>query len=614
MTYEADGENRSGLGRFRAVSVPRNPAALAAALLLGVGIGVVTGPAGLLPHVGARGSGVADAGAHYLVICVLVALLAGAVAFAGLSTVRGRQHATMDAKDAALARMSWRLDFALAASEIGVWDVDLKTDQLIWDARARALFGAEDRPGYYSETDWIAVLHPDDRDRAVAAAHAAIDGDGRFVSDYRIVLPGGDVRHIRDMAAVYCGADGSHRLIGLIWDVTPDVTRQKELEMRRAEAEAATLAKSRFLATMSHEIRTPMTGVLGMLDLMLADPLPDRQRERAVVAHASARSLLLLLNDFLDFSKLEAQRVELAKQDVDPRDVVREVVELMAAGAEQKRLTLGWSASAAVPERIVTDPMRLRQILTNLVSNATKFTETGDIRVRLDYAPAAAGGTLEVEVEDTGVGIPHDSLGRLFEEFVQADTSLSRRHGGAGLGLAISKSLVELMAGSITVRSVPCVGSVFAFSIPAPSATAPIPEVAAETSCELRIDPPMRVLVAEDTATNQYLIRAYLESRGHAVTTVDNGAEAVRAVATDAFDVVLMDVQMPELDGRSATRAIRALPTAVSRISIVALTANALPGDREAHLAAGMDDYIAKPIDFNALRAALRRARERTAG
>jgi signal transduction histidine kinase len=384
---------------------------------------------------------------------------------ARLFASRQQQLALLKEREAELSRLSWRLEFALAASQVGVWDVDLRTDELLWDARAKALFGLPDRPGFLSEADWTGALHPDDRARAMAEAAAAVAGDGRFVTEYRVVRPGGEVRHIRDMAARYEGADGSRRLVGLVWDVTADLERQAELNLRRLEAEAATVAKSRFLAAMSHEIRTPMSGVLGLLGLMLDGPLEPEQRQRATIALASAQGLLGILNDILDFSKLEANQIRVREEEVAVRQLVGEVMELMVAGAEQKGLQLTHSVAPAVPEWIVTDPMRLRQILTNLVSNATKFTDAGAVTVRVDYA-ADPEGRLMVEVEDTGIGISEEHCGQIFQHFVQADTSLSRRAGGTGLGLAISKRMVEMQGGTIAVESVLGQGSTFRVTLP----------------------------------------------------------------------------------------------------------------------------------------------------
>ncbi len=527
---------------------------------------------------------------------------------ARLAASRQRKLATIQEREAELARLSWRLDFALSASKIGVWDVDLKTGSLLWDDRARELMGAGDRQGPFGPDDWTRAIHPEDRARADAAADAALAGDGHFAQDYRVVRPDGSVRHIRDTAARHRGADGSDRLVGLVWDMTADVERQQELDERRAEAEAATAAKSQFLAAMSHEIRTPMSGVLGMLDLMLGEPLSARQRERARVAQSSAHGLLAILNDILDFSKLEASQVRLNAEDVEPRAIVREVVKLMAPGAERKGLELTAEVVEAVPDWVVTDPARLRQVLSNLVSNALKFTETGSIRVRMDYDPETAGGSLRVEVEDTGIGIPEELHGQVFEQFVQADNTLTRRTGGTGLGLAICRQLVGLMGGRISVESRPDGGSTFGFSIAARPGAAPSAAPAVAESAAEAPTPPMRVLVAEDNATNQYVINAYLKAAGHTVTMVENGAQAVEAAAGGGFDVVLMDVQMPQMDGPTAAQTIRALEGPARDLYIVALTANAIAGDRERFLAAGMSDYVSKPIELRALAAALARA------
>ena len=394
--------------------------------------------------------------------------------------------------------------------------------------------------------------------------------------------------------------------MGLVWDITEDVAREAELELRRIEAEAATVAKSQFLAAMSHEIRTPMNGVLGMLDLILASPLPLQQRERARIAQVSARSLLDILNDILDFSKVEAGEVRIGAESVAVRGVIREVIDLMRAGAEQKGLALTYEVARTVPEWIVSDPVRLRQILTNLISNAVKFTDAGWVRVSVAYRTE----TLLVEVEDSGIGIGPEQRERIFDRFVQADSSLARRSGGTGLGLAISKHLVKLMGGEIAVRSIPGSGSTFSFSVAAPAGAAPAEAAEKRASEEFADAPvrPMRILLAEDNATNQYLIATYLKAGGHAVTTVENGLDAVRAVRAGGFDALLMDVQMPRMDGPTAARAIRALPGPERAIPIIALTANAMPGDRESYLAAGMSDYVSKPVEIAALTAALRRA------
>jgi CheY-like chemotaxis protein len=288
------------------------------------------------------------------------------------------------------------------------------------------------------------------------------------------------------------------------------------------------------------------------------------------------------------------------------------VIELMAADACAKGLGLSCEVADAVPDWVSADGIRLRQVLTNLVSNATKFTEAGEVVVRVDYTPDR-GGELRFEVEDTGIGIAEDQHHRIFQQFVQADTSLTRRAGGTGLGLAISKQLVELMGGSIGLRSVPGMGSTFCFRLAAPPVEAPAP-APVESAAEAAALPPLHVLLAEDNTTNQYVVCAYLREAGHTVCCVGNGTEAVAAASRDTFDAVLMDMQMPEIDGLTATRTIRALPGRAGTVPIIALTANAMPSDRDACFAAGMTDYLAKPVDLVALNAALRRARTAAAG
>lgn len=523
-----------------------------------------------------------------------------------LAISRQRQVGLLRQREAELSRLSWRLDFALASSNVGVWDVDLATDELFWDARTKALFGVEgDSRSIYGLEDWAAILHPDDRARAIEEAEVATLGNGRFSSRYRIVRPDGQIRHISDLARLHEAEDGSRRLVGLVWDVTDEVARQEELELRRVEAESATVAKSRFLASMSHEIRTPMSGVLGVLGLMLDDPLPPHQRERAQIALASAESLLDILNDILDFSKLEAAEVALGEEPVDLRALVAQVTDLMSPNAARKGLSLSHVVSSAVPRLVMADPVRLRQILTNLLSNATKFTERGEIAIRVDYAGTPSGGALSIEVEDTGIGIPPEQHDKIFQRFIQADDSLARSAGGTGLGLAISSQLAELMGGRVTVRSVQGMGSTFRLEIPTCAAMAALPASPFQPHDERDGATPLRVLLAEDHATNQYVIGAYLRGAGHTVTVVSNGAEAVQAARAGDFDVVLMDVQMPVMDGLAAARAIRNLGGPASTVPILALTASAMPGDREACLAAGMTGHLTKPITAAVLHSAL---------
>jgi sensor domain CHASE-containing protein/CheY-like chemotaxis protein len=543
------------------------------------------------------------------------ALVIGPILAAGyLIEQRQRSLRDLGDREAQLDRLSRRLELALAASKVGVWDYNIATEELVWDDRMKELYDIAGKEAPCEYADWRDRLHPEDLYRAESEFSYAIDVSGHYNSEYRLRLRDGEVRHIRAIGAVYSGADGMRRIVGVNWDVTADVQRQEELNAKRLEAESATVAKSQFLATMSHEIRTPMSGVLGMLDLLLNSPLAPEQRSRAELARTSAQSLLCILNDILDFSKLEANQVVMAEEDVAIAPLVDEVAALMSAGAQQKGLALTCRIAPSVPEVIVTDGGRLRQVLVNLVSNAVKFTERGRIEIRVDYVATGAEGQLEVEVKDTGVGIPRSARAQLFQRFVQADSSLTRRSGGTGLGLAISRQLVERMGGRIDVDSTEGEGSLFRFSIRTrPGADTVVPAPAAPVQV---LAPPaprfagsgLRILLAEDNQTNQLIVQAFVGMAGHSVTIVENGRAAVEAVKSQNFDLVLMDVQMPEMDGPTAALAIRALPGPAADIPIIALTANAMSGDREKYLAVGMTDYVSKPVDMTTLHAAIARA------
>jgi CheY-like chemotaxis protein len=349
-----------------------------------------------------------------------------------------------------------------------------------------------------------------------------------------------------------------------------------------------------------------MNGVIGMLDLILRAEDDSDQRERLVVARNSARHLLSILNDILDLSKLEANRTTLEPADVDVHRLARDVVALMGTGARDRDLEVTVRIAPAVPPCLFCDATRLRQVMLNLVSNAVKFTEVGGVELRLDYV---GDGQLEVAVTDTGIGIPADAMEHLFRRFAQVDSLPARRREGTGLGLAISRELVELMGGTIAVESVPGLGSTFSFRIPAPPAirrAAVEPATAAPDPLPVAV-PPARILVAEDNATNRTILAAYLGMAGHEVRMVANGLEALTALHCGSFDLVLLDVQMPMMDGITATRRIRAIPGPEAALPVIALTASATPGDREACLAAGMTDFLTKPVSLEALSAAIAR-------
>ncbi len=402
---------------------------------------------------------------------------------------------------------------------------------------------------------------------------------------------------------------GNEALLVAWHDIADRQRYEQELRRARDEAQSAVRAKASFLAMMSHELRTPMTGVIGMSELLGDTRLDDEQRRLVGVLQNSAHSLLTVVNDVLDFSKIEAGKLTLESIDFDPVGVMREVIDLLSSAASGRGNLLVHDAAGQHGLRVTGDPTRLRQILFNLVGNAIKFTERGRITVSIQARPAGDDALrLDFEVRDTGIGIPPEVLPTLFTPFQQADSSTTRRFGGTGLGLAICRHLVTAMHGEIGVTSVPGEGSCFAFSIELPrAAEAPARQAAAAADPALRTAKGLDILLAEDNPTNQLLLATRLRRAGHRVEVVENGAKAVERVTAHDFDIVLMDMQMPVLDGAGATRAIRAIPGEKGRVPVLALTADALPEFRSRYMDSGLNDYLTKPVDWAALEAALTR-------
>jgi signal transduction histidine kinase/CheY-like chemotaxis protein len=385
------------------------------------------------------------------------------------------------------------------------------------------------------------------------------------------------------------------------------VVHEQKLEIERLleEAQMASKLKSEFLANMSHEIRTPMNGVLGMTDLVLSTELKSDQREYLEAARYSADSLLTILNDILDFSKIEAGRLDLNPIEFSLRAGLESLQKMFLLPLRTKNLEFTMAVGDTVPDRLVGDPDRLRQVLLNLVGNAMKFTESGSIALRVDRESETAGGTtLVFEVSDTGIGIPADKCDVIFESFRQADGSMTRKYGGTGLGLAICSRLVELMGGKIGVTSELGKGSKFRFTArfgvveQAPELKRMAQAVGVSVSPSMEPEKKLQVLLAEDNPINQRLATRLLEKRGHAVTVTATGREALLMLERVCFDVVLMDVQMPDMDGLQATALIRERESRLGlHTPIIALTAHTMKGDRERCLEAGMDAFITKPVN-----------------
>lgn len=391
----------------------------------------------------------------------------------------------------------------------------------------------------------------------------------------------------------------------VIQAIMRDVSARRAAEAAKEAAREAALqmarAKSQFIANVSHEIRTPMHGILGMSGMLLKTPLDGRQREYAATLKSSAESLLTIINDILDFSKIEAGKLAIEQVAFSPVALAQGAVALFQARAMEKNLNLTLALPPDPPAALLGDPTRIRQILLNLIDNAIKFTGQGTVELRAAFEASNGKVHCLFSVQDSGIGIGNSTQARLFQAFSQADASTTRRYGGTGLGLSISSQLAELMGGRLTVESTPGQGSCFTLALDLPATTLPPDELPAQTSIQLR----GRILMVEDHPVNQKVLAHQLREMGLQYAVAVNGLQALDLLATDNFDLVLMDWQMPEMDGLAATRQIRRLPTDTCRIPLIALTANADAGFREACLAAGANDYLSKPYSEAALAALL---------
>ncbi|HYF71009.1 MAG TPA: response regulator [Ohtaekwangia sp.] len=492
-----------------------------------------------------------------------------------------------------------RLREAQAIAKVGSWEIDIETMRVTWSEEAYRIFDLENNNGDLTLEQCIDRIHPDERESVVQLIKAVIEEGHKYLIEHKVIRRDGSIKNVLAIGEVLKNSSGKVIMVrGTVQDITERKLIEEKLRQAKESAEEANNAKSRFLANMSHEIRTPLNGILGLTEILLGETVATSHKKYLEIIHASGKNLSELINDILDFSKIESGKLSLENITFDFKETIESNINRYKFLAEQKGLTLLHHIDEAIPAEVIGDPTRISQVITNLISNAIKFTDHGTIGMAFWLVKKTKDETvIQGVVKDTGIGIPKDKMGKIFQTFSQADETVARKYGGTGLGLSIVKNLVNLMGGDITVQSpadpVLNTGAAFTFTI---RLRLPVkqtqPAVGAATSISHALKNPCHVLIVDDNQINLMVAKNMVKKFGAKVTTAENGHEAIDLVKSTGFDLVLMDIQMPELDGYETTLELRRMDF---NKPIIALSANAYKEDVQNSIKAGMNDHIQKP-------------------
>ncbi|WND04069.1 ATP-binding protein [Temperatibacter marinus] len=496
---------------------------------------------------------------------------------------------------------------AIAASGVGLWEWSVPDNNVIYSSEWFTMLGyAEDEyPSGFAT--WEKLTHDDDKEPILEKADRAFLGDiNKYEGRFRMLCKDGSWKwiHAKGMVTERDQEGKALKIFGIHIDISKEMSEEIALkEALKKEAEARAV-KEQFLATMSHEIRTPMNGIMGMLELALKTPLNEEQKDFLETALKSSQHLLHILNDTLDISRLEQGAMSLDISKFNIIALLNDTVSLFTATAMKKKIELNLAIDESCPQYLDGDEQKLRQILINIIGNAVKFTQDGHIDIHASISNENGKTILNITISDTGIGIPKDKQEHIFEAFKQVDASISRNYGGTGLGLAITKKLISLLQGEITIESALKKGSTFEIKIPLSESTSKLTNQNDEIQCLKEVKFSYSndgILIVEDNPINQMILKKFLEVDEIPITTVNNGKAAVDLCKRSQFDLILMDIHMPMMDGVTATKEIKKGSGLNSNTPIIAVTADALAGDKEKYLKSGMSDYITKPINRSLL-------------